>query len=105
MDVPTTPDPERAKAHTAVEGKTKSRGPTTISAISIGVAWLLVVENILAATVKHSARWMPGSMANVVATGGDINVSYVHALWVLTAYLAVGVLVSGFLFRRRDVTN
>lgn len=76
-----------------------------ITAISIGVAWLLVVENILAATVKHSAQWMPGSMATTVASGGDVNASYSHALWVLSAYLAVGVLVAGFLFRRRDVTN
>lgn len=76
-----------------------------ISSISIGVAWLLVVENILAATVKHSAKWMPGQMMNTVAAGGDFNATYSHALLVLTTYLAVGVLAAGLLFRRRDVTN
>lgn len=76
-----------------------------ISAISIGVAWLLVVENIIAATVKHSARWMPGSMTNTIAAGGDFNATYSHAMLVLSGYLAVGVFVASVLFRRRDVTN
>lgn len=76
-----------------------------ISAISIGVAWLLVVENIIAATVKHSGKWMPGQLINTIAAGGDFNASYSHALLVLSGYLAVGVLVASILFRRRDVTN
>jgi ABC-2 type transport system permease protein len=76
-----------------------------ISSIAIGVAWLLVVENIIAATVKHSGRWMPGQLMNSVAAGGDFTATYSHALLVLSAYLAVGVLVSSVLFRRRDVTN
>lgn len=76
-----------------------------ISAISIGVAWLLVVENIIAATVKNSGKWMPGQLINTVAAGGDFNATYSHALLVLSAYLAVGVLVASVLFRRRDVTN
>lgn len=76
-----------------------------ISAISIGVAWLLVVENILAATVKNSAKWMPGQMMNTVAAGGDFNASYSHSLLILAGYLAIGILVASVLFRRRDVTN
>jgi ABC-2 type transport system permease protein len=76
-----------------------------ISAISIGVAWLLVVENIIAATVRHSGKWMPGQLINTIAAGGDITATYAHALLVLSAYLAGGVLVAGFLFRRRDVSN
>ena len=76
-----------------------------ISAISIGVAWLLVVENIIAATVKHSGKWMPGQLINTIAAGGDFNASYSHALLVLSAYLAVGVFAASVLFRRRDVTN
>lgn len=76
-----------------------------ISAISIGVAWLLVVENIIAATVKHSGKWMPGQLINTIAAGGDFNASYSHALLVLSGYLAVGVFAASVLFRRRDVTN
>lgn len=76
-----------------------------ISAISIGVAWLLVVENIIAATVKHSGKWMPGQLINTIAAGGDFNASYSHALLVLSGYLAIGVFAASVLFRRRDVTN
>ncbi len=76
-----------------------------ISAISIGVAWLLVIENIIAATVKHSGKWMPGQLINTIAAGGDFNASYSHALLVLSGYLVIGVFVASVLFRRRDVTN
>jgi ABC-2 type transport system permease protein len=76
-----------------------------ISSISIGVAWLLVVENIIAATVKNSGKWMPGQLMNTVAAGGDFTATYSHALLVLSAYLAAGVLIASVLFRRRDVTN
>lgn len=76
-----------------------------ISSISIGVGWLLVVESIIAATVKNSGRWMPGQLINSIASGGDFNSSYLHAIVVLSAYLAVGVIVVSVLFRRRDVAN
>lgn len=76
-----------------------------ISAISIGVGWLLVVENIIAATVDHSAEWLPGQLINSIAAGGDSNASYSHALPVLSAYLATGMTVAAVLFRRRDVAN
>lgn len=75
-----------------------------ISAISVAVAWGLVVENIIAATVKHSGKWMPGQLMNTIAAGGDMTATYSHALLVLSAYLAVGVLVASVLFRRRDVS-
>ena len=76
-----------------------------ISAISIGVAWLLVIENIVAAVVKHSAQWMPGQLMTSIAAGGDINSSYSHAIITLAAYLFFGIMVVSLLFRRRDVAN
>lgn len=76
-----------------------------IIAISIGVAWLLVVESIISVTVKHSGNWMPGQLTQTVASGGDFNATYSHAMTVLIAYLLVGVIVVSVLFRRRDVAN
>ena len=76
-----------------------------ISAISIGVAWLLIIENIIAAVVKHSAQWMPGQLMTSIASGGDFNATYSHAIIVLSAYLALGILIVSVLFRRRDVSN
>lgn len=76
-----------------------------ISSISIGVAWLLVIENIIAATVKNSGKWMPGQLINSIAAGGDFTSSYLHAMTFLSLYLAFGILVVSILFRRRDVSN
>jgi ABC-2 type transport system permease protein len=76
-----------------------------ISSISLGVAWLLVVENIIAAFVKHSGKWLPGQLMSSIASGGDINSSYSHAVVVLCAYLALGSVIVGTLFKRRDVAN
>lgn len=76
-----------------------------ISSISLGVAWLLVVENIIAAFVKHSGKWLPGQLMSSIASGGDINASYSHAVIVLSAYLALSAVIVGVLFKRRDVAN
>lgn len=76
-----------------------------ISAISIGVAWLLVIETIVSVVVKNSAQWMPGQLINSIASGGDANAEYTHAITTLSAYLALGILVVAVLFRRRDVSN
>jgi ABC-type transport system involved in multi-copper enzyme maturation permease subunit len=76
-----------------------------ITAISIGVAWLLVVESIISVTVKHSAKWMPGQLTQTIATGGDFNATYLHAVTVLGIYLILGILLVSTLFRRRDVAN
>jgi hypothetical protein len=76
-----------------------------IIAISIGVAWLLVVESIISATVKHSGKWMPGQLTQTIASGGDFNATYSHSMTVVSAYLLLGVLVVSVLFRRRDVSN
>ncbi len=76
-----------------------------IPAISLGVAWLLIIENIIAATVKNSGKWMPGQLITTLSSGGDFTASYSHAMWVVSAYLVVGVVVISVLFRRRDVAN
>lgn len=76
-----------------------------ISSISIGVAWLLVIETIVSAVVKNSAKWMPGQLINSIASGGDFNASYSHAMITLSGYLVVGAAIVAVLFRRRDVSN
>ena len=76
-----------------------------ISAISIGVAWLLVIENIIAATVKGSGRWMPGQLITTISSGGDFNSSYSHAILILASYLVIASLGVAILFKRRDVAN
>jgi hypothetical protein len=81
-----------------------------ISAISIGVGWLLVVESILSIAWSPSGNWMPGILLSVVASGGsptgvtDIP-SYSEALIRVSAMISAGALLTGFLFKRRDVAS
>lgn len=76
-----------------------------ISAISFGVLWLLIVENLLIAVKGSLQSWLPGAQLSAIATGGTIDVSYQHALAAGGIYVAVGALVASILFVRRDVAN
>jgi hypothetical protein len=76
-----------------------------ISAISFGVLWLLIVENLLVAVKSSTQSWLPGSQLTIIASGGSFDVTYSHALAVGGAYVAVGALVASILFVRRDVAN
>ncbi|MDA2962455.1 MAG: ABC transporter permease [Actinomycetota bacterium] len=81
-----------------------------ISAISFGVLWLLIVENLLIAVKNSLQDWMPGAQLSAIASGGAVRgfttgIEYSHALLVGGAYVAVGVIIASFLFLRRDVSN
>lgn len=81
-----------------------------ISAISLGVLWLLIVENLLVAVKNSLQNWLPGAQLSAIATGGKptgmtTGIAYSHALWVGGIYVAVGAVVASLLFVRRDVSN
>ena len=81
-----------------------------ISSISIGVAWLLVVESIVAIAWAPSAKWMLGQLLSVISSGGaPIGMSdsptYSQALIRVVIYLATAGVSVGWLFRKRDVSN
>jgi ABC-type transport system involved in multi-copper enzyme maturation permease subunit len=76
-----------------------------ITAISIGVIWLLIVENLLSAVVKNADKWLPGMQLSAVATGGSLNNSYSRALTIALLYILIGSVTAAGLFKRRDVTN
>jgi ABC-2 type transport system permease protein len=76
-----------------------------ISAISIGVIWILIIENILGAVKSSTLDWLPGSQLNVIAVGGTPQVSYSHGMTLAAIYIGVGALVASILFSRRDVAN
>jgi hypothetical protein len=81
-----------------------------ISAISFGVLWLLIVENLLIAVKNSLEEWMPGAQLAAIASGGapsgiGSGIEYSHALTVGSLYVAVGALVASILFVRRDVSN
>lgn len=76
-----------------------------ISSISLGVIWLLIVENILIAVKSSLGNWMPGSLMSNIAVGGTADISYTHSISMVTIYLTVSTLIVVTLFRRRDVSN
>jgi hypothetical protein len=76
-----------------------------ISSISLGVIWLLIVENILIAVKASFGKWMPGNLMSTIATGGTAEVSYTHAVSFTAIYLLVGAVIVATLFKRRDVSN
>ena len=76
-----------------------------ISAISFGVLWLLIVENLLIAVKNSLQSWLPGAQLSAIATGGAVDLTYKHALTVGGLYVAVGAIIASVLFVRRDVAN
>jgi hypothetical protein len=76
-----------------------------ISAISFGVLWLLIVENLLIAVKVSLQNWLPGAQLSAIASGGLIDLTYKHALTVGGMYVAVGAIIASVLFVRRDVAN
>ena len=76
-----------------------------ISAISIGVLWILIIENLLGAVKPVFLDWMPGSQLTTIAQGGSPDISYSHALTLGSSYVFVGAIVATVLFTRRDVAN
>lgn len=81
-----------------------------ISSISIGTAYMLVVESIITIAWKPTSNWMPGSLLSVVATGGaPIGIenvpTYSQALLRVVLYLIGASVIVATLFKRRDVAN
>ncbi len=76
-----------------------------ISAISIGILWLLIIENLIGAVKPVTLDWMPGNQLATIAQGGSPDVSYSHALILGTLYVFIGSLIATVLFSRRDVAN
>jgi len=81
-----------------------------ISAISFGVLWLLIVENLLVAVKNSSQYWLPGAQLSSIANGGaqigtTAGIEYSQALQVGGLYVAVGAVVASVFFVRRDVAN
>jgi ABC-2 type transport system permease protein len=76
-----------------------------ISSISLGVLWLLIIENIVVALRSSTLKWLPGNQLGTIAIGGSESVSYSHALTLSGVYVGVALVVATVLFTKRDVSN
>ena len=72
---------------------------------TIGVLWILIIENLLGAVKPVFLEWMPGNQLSLIAQGGSSEISYMHALTLGSSYVFVGAIVATVLFTRRDVAN
>ncbi len=78
---------------------------STAVAIAGGLAYALVVENLLSATWSGGKQWLPGQLIDAIARGGGPSVSYASALGLVGLYLLVAGVIVGALFQRRDVAS
>lgn len=76
-----------------------------ISSISLGVLWLLIVENIVGAVKASTLQWLPGNQLGTIATGGSDTITYTHALSLSAIYVGVALIIATVLFTKRDVAN
>ena len=76
-----------------------------ITAISIGVLWSLILENILGAVISSTMKWLPAVNFSNIGEGGSAQVSYQHSLLVAALYICISGSLAAILFKRRDVAN
>lgn len=76
-----------------------------ITAISIGVIWILIVESILIAVRRSLADYMPGTQLSNIGQGGSMDLSYAYSMRYALIFLVVISLIASVLFKRRDVAN
>jgi ABC-2 type transport system permease protein len=76
---------------------------STTSAISIGLAYVLVVEPLILNAWSDGSKWLPGQLISAIAHGGTSGVSYGAALLVVGILIVVALIATGTLFRQRDV--
>jgi ABC-2 type transport system permease protein len=77
---------------------------SAVFAVIAGFAWIIAVENIVTRIVPGTARWLPGSSLEAVASGGGEIASFGHGLLVAAGYLIAAVLATIATFARSDVT-
>jgi hypothetical protein len=78
---------------------------STAIAIVSGLAYGLVVENLLNAAWSAGKHWLPGQLIDVILQGGTSSVAYGSALLLVGLHLLAALILAGSLFRLRDVAN
>jgi ABC-type transport system involved in multi-copper enzyme maturation permease subunit len=76
-----------------------------IPAISIGVLWILIIENLLGAVKPEFVKWMPGNLISTIALGGGIENSFMRAIILGTSFVFILFAIAATLFSKRDVAN
>ncbi|MEA3502096.1 MAG: hypothetical protein U9R47_04920 [Actinomycetota bacterium] len=80
---------------------------TRSAAISItaGVAYLLIIENLLGLVWDSAGEWLPAGVIAAFASGGTDLVSFEKSIVLAVGYAILGLGVMYLTFTRRDVTD
>lgn len=80
---------------------------TRSAAISItaGIAYLLIVENLLGLIWDTAGEWLPAGVIAALASGGTDQVSFEKSIILAAGYAILGLGVMYLTFTRRDVTD
>ncbi len=73
--------------------------------ITIGVAYLLILENLLGIVWTEAGEWLPAGVFSALAAGGTASVSFERSVVLAGAYALIGLAVMYVVFVRRDVTD
>jgi ABC-type transport system involved in multi-copper enzyme maturation permease subunit len=78
---------------------------TPVAAIGIGIAFFLIVENLLGGLLSGTSDWLPGNIISSVASGGNYSHGFWDGLALILGYLALLGGVALAWFNRSDVTS
>jgi hypothetical protein len=76
---------------------------STASALSIGLVYILVVEQVILLAWSDGAKWLPGQLISAIAQGGTSVIPYGNALLLVGTFIVAALVAAGALFRQRDV--
>jgi len=78
---------------------------SSITSISAGLIWFLVIETLFGFLGKSVMKWLPGgNLANFI-DGGSADMSYIHSASVVCGYFGIAVAILLIIFNKRDVAN
>lgn len=73
--------------------------------ITAGVAYLILIENLLGLIWDSAGEWLPAGIISAFAVGGTASVSFEKALVLAIGYAVLGLGVTYLTFLKRDVTD
>ena len=76
---------------------------STAPALSIGLVYILVVEQVILLAWSDGEKWLPGRLISAIAQGGTSVVPYGNALLLVGTFIVAALVAAGAFFRQRDV--
>ena len=75
------------------------------TAITAGVAYFLVGENLLRLAWDDVGNWLPAGLLDIFTAGGSTDVAYLASAGLLALYAAAATTTLSTVFARRDITD